>query len=170
MIDMRVCISCRQEKPSTNEFFFYRNKARGWLSSWCKVCRKANREKTFPAELAAQRERRGLTPCRSCGTDDKDKGSTYCNACFAAKKREAKRAEKPIQRSRLRKATPKWADKNKIKEIYASRKEGMHVDHIIPIRGELVCGLHVETNLQVIPAWQNMSKSNHYSLEHEGKK
>ena len=94
----------------------------------------------------------------------------YCAKCFTAKKREKKRAEKPLYKSRLRKATPLWADKKKIMEIYASRGEGMHVDHIIPLRGELVCGLHVETNLQVIPAWQNISKNNHYSLEHEGVK
>lgn len=165
---MKTCVSCKEAKPATSEFFFFRNKERGWLSSWCKACRVLHRKETKEAELLAQRIRRGLKPCRVCGTTDKPKGNVYCIACFKSKKRLVKKADKAVYKSRLRKAMPSWADKDKIREIYANRPEGMHVDHVIPIRGKLVCGLHVESNLTYLPGEQNMKKSNHFSLEHEG--
>lgn len=40
-----------------------------------------------------------------------------------------------------------------------------HVDHVIPLNGKLVSGLHVWNNLAVIPATENMSKSNSYITE-----
>lgn len=59
------------------------------------------------------------------------------------------------------KATPAWADYEKIKEIYRMAKEkGMHVDHVYPLQGKLVCGLHVHQNLQIIAPVDNRRKSN----------
>lgn len=67
---------------------------------------------------------------------------------------------------------PNWADRNKIKQIYAAAKKltettGVrhHVDHIIPLRHPLVCGLHVENNLRVISAQDNIEKSNYFIIE-----
>ena len=37
-----------------------------------------------------------------------------------------------------------------------------HVDHIIPLKGKLVSGLHVIENLQVIPGIENIIKKNSY--------
>jgi hypothetical protein len=63
---------------------------------------------------------------------------------------------------------PKWADLEKIKTYYAIRDWlnyttfGRHyqVDHVVPIMGKDVCGLHVENNLAVVTAEYNMKKSN----------
>lgn len=67
-----------------------------------------------------------------------------------------------FRRSLKRSATPFWADLNKIKEIYLSCPSGFHVDHIIPLNGKYVSGLHVETNLQYLPAKENLSKGNKF--------
>jgi Fe-S cluster assembly scaffold protein SufB len=66
-----------------------------------------------------------------------------------------------------KRATPSWANKFFISEAY--RLSGLraklcggvwHVDHIVPLRGKTVCGLHVEHNLQVIPGSVNSAKNN----------
>lgn len=62
-------------------------------------------------------------------------------------------------------AIPSWADKKEITRIYLDAKRitketGVehHVDHVIPLRGKTVCGLHVESNLQIITKEANLKK------------
>jgi 5-methylcytosine-specific restriction endonuclease McrA len=79
----------------------------------------------------------------------------------------AKSAER---KARKLKARPSWLTKEDLKVIGNFYKEAQeltlltgeqyHVDHIVPLQGENVCGLHVPWNLQVITAKENLSKHN----------
>lgn len=70
------------------------------------------------------------------------------------------REKDAMRRAREIQATPSWVDREALKQIYASCPKGYHVDHIIPLNHPDVCGLHVPSNLQVIPAKDNLRKSN----------
>lgn len=74
------------------------------------------------------------------------------------------------RRAKKNSATPSWltqTDTSKIKSIYKmanslTKKTGIkhQVDHIVPLVSDIVCGLHVPWNLQVLTASENASKSN----------
>ena len=71
------------------------------------------------------------------------------------------------RQTRKQQAMPAWADRAEIKAVYAesrriSQETGVkhHVDHIVPLKNPLVCGLHVPANLRMIPALENQAKSN----------
>lgn len=75
------------------------------------------------------------------------------------------------RRASLLQRTPVWADLGKIQTFYNVAKRlsdetgtQHHVDHIVPLQGELVSGLHVECNLQVLPAINNIHKSNRFAV------
>lgn len=73
----------------------------------------------------------------------------------------------PPRRERRRLPTPAWANQEAIDRVYTMCRElsdqlkrPYTVDHIVPLVSPVVCGLHVEYNLRVIPAATNASKSN----------
>lgn len=66
------------------------------------------------------------------------------------------------RKAHVKRATPAWADLKAITNFYRDCPKGMHVDHIIPLRGKTVSGLHVLPNLRYISAKANMSKGARY--------
>lgn len=99
----------------------------------------------------------------------KSSGLGQCKSCMSDYQREyyPENSEKWINcshkgREAIKRATPKWAELEKIKLFYKNRIDGQHIDHIIPLRGENVCGLHVLANLRYMTAVDNMSKSNKF--------
>jgi 5-methylcytosine-specific restriction endonuclease McrA len=80
------------------------------------------------------------------------------------------RADTSIRKRRHREATPAWLTKEErlqMRDLYvqarkmtALTRERYVVDHIVPLRGEAVCGLHVPWNLRVITQDENLKKSN----------
>ena len=69
---------------------------------------------------------------------------------------EAKRRSAKLNR------TPAFANLDNIKQIYYHCPENKVVDHEIPLQGNIVSGLHVETNLQYITSSENCAKSNKF--------
>ena len=67
---------------------------------------------------------------------------------------QAKRRSAKLER------TPEWNDDLVMRMIYEDCPEGHHVDHIVPLQGETVSGLHVHYNLQYLTAEENIRKSN----------
>ena len=98
-----------------------------------------------------------------------------------AQKREYRQANKgriralnSLRKQYIKQRTPSWVDNEVlflIREIYdlaairtVQTGFAWHVDHVIPLQGKLVSGLHVPENLQVIPAVVNIQKKNKYEV------
>jgi hypothetical protein len=85
---------------------------------------------------------------------------------------EKANANKAMRKAAKSLRTPKWLtsiDFERIKNEYKLASlltkltgESWHVDHIVPLQGKTVSGLHVPYNLQVLRASENCSKQNYY--------
>jgi hypothetical protein len=100
-----------------------------------------------------------------------------------AQKREYRQANKgkinflcSMRKKVVKQRTPMWLspfDRLKIKCYYSvaamlarNNKEPWHVDHIVPLQGKLVSGLHVPNNLQFLRGVDNVRKKNKFEVTH----
>ena len=100
-----------------------------------------------------------------------------------AQKREYRQANKgkinflcAMRKKVVKQRTPMWLspfDRLKIKCYYSvaamlarNNKEPWHVDHIVPLQGKLVSGLHVPNNLQFLRGVDNVRKKNKFEVAH----
>jgi 5-methylcytosine-specific restriction endonuclease McrA len=108
--------------------------------------------------------------CRICGNKTRYSCNNSCALCAIESRKKSNAKKDLVNRKRLKQANVYRAD-GKIQQellgIYRSVKEmrkifnaNLHVDHIIPLNGDNVCGLHVPWNLMICSAKFNLSKGN----------
>lgn len=133
------------------------------LHYWCKMCcSRYYNEKIYPS-----RKQRSKETVRLWQANNKDKVNETSRK-YRARNKEKRREttkrwrdkNKPTtrhlanqRRANKVQATPKWADGNRIREIYETCPPNHHVHHIVPLRERNdVCGLHCEDNLIILSA------------------
>lgn len=180
--ESQACQKCGVEKNISE---FYRHKRDGVLT-WCKTCFKtAKADFQVKKREHVTRTRKEKT-CIQCNTLKPiseyrrsrrciDGRSLRCVECDAKSLEHAKKMNNLNARKReyiMENASPRWADRKAIRAIYnkaraLEKRDGIkrHVDHIIPVRHKLVCGLHVENNLQILTARENLKKHNRFEIQ-----
>lgn len=184
---MKICRVCGHSKPE--QAFAKDARRKDGFCSRCRACRRQHylADILTPRRLAQEYNRKNKKAVQSRNLayyyrNRDDRSEKMANWYLANKTRvlenmRAFRAANPgycaRQQSKRRaaeiQATPMWADLSRMNEIYAvsnwmteNSGEPWHVDHIVPLRSKTVCGLHCEANLTILPATENMSKSNRY--------
>lgn len=177
VIETQVCKKCRLEKPLSE--FYFRKDSNSYRRD-CKDCRakynktyhkayqKANPEKTRAKANAwrkanLERYRANRKAWRKANRERER--NTQQN--WERANREKRRAYCARRRAAKLQATPAWADLREIQDFYEACPPGYHIDHIFPLISPIMCGLHVRSNLQYLPAKENISKGNRVNLEQQ---
>lgn len=156
---MKPCRACGVTKELDD--FFVDNKAPDKRWSKCKSCAKATnkvwRERNKAHLKAYVYQWRELNKDAYHAINAKSRSKNHARVMVDNGKR----------RTVEKRATPSWARPDAMRAIYREAKfqsvsTGLphHVDHIVPLKSEFVCGLHVEHNMQVLPALENCFKNN----------
>jgi hypothetical protein len=153
LLQIKSCSKCGAVKPADG--FYSDPRTKEGLKSECKICHH-----------------------KGAAAGVKKSHATNLSSVRAAKRKwklknpDAVSAGTAYRRARALSATMTWADPLAIESIYRearrlTKETGIlhHVDHEIPLQGDLVSGLHVEFNLRAIPATENLKKSNKYAVE-----
>jgi len=161
----RICSACNIEKPLLD---FNKDKCKPLgYKTYCKICHRKQSKKYSINNVEIYRNR-----AKNWYVANKDKKREYDKKYRKIYyKREAIKLNASVnaRRRKVRNSKPKWANDFFIKEIYeltSMRKKmtgiAWTVDHIVPIRSPIVCGLHCEFNLQILTLSENISKGNRH--------
>ena len=146
---MKTCTFCKTTK--TKSLFSKHKNGYEGLRSYCKVCEGEYNRQYHATNAEKIRERKRSYQLQH-----------YYNNKEQYFARNAKR------RADLLHATPSWLtteDFATIQDFFLEAKYfNYDVDHIFPLRGKLVCGLHVPSNLQIISHTENVKKNNKYEV------
>jgi len=193
MSKSKVCTKCSLEKPLADFYKCKNNKDGLWGSckecvrSKSKEYAKENKEKIskYQGEYYRKNKQKimkyygeyylanqeGLKEHSREYYNNNKEAQAYNNAQWKKKNKSKVNANNAKRRAVKLRATPPWADLSKIQEVYDEAHRltellgiDMHVDHIIPLQGELVSGLHVHSNLQILTYVDNLSKSNRFKF------
>lgn len=189
---MRTCSKCFQEKGDTEFYSSVTNKigyqsrckpcckegAAIWVAKNIDLVRKRKNEREKAARRARGLKAFPRTPDERTELHRKQERERYQNNKVVQRSRIARYKQTnphlvaqlgAKRKATQRNATPKWANQFFVKEAYAlaalrTKVMGFkwHADHTVPLCHDLVCGLHNEFNLAVIPASENCSKQNRY--------
>lgn len=170
----RVCRKCGATKlfePAT--WVTHHGKPVGRVCRVCKIAYRSAWQKTNKDRVAdiGKKSRLKHAKKRSAATiawQKLNKEKCVAKQIAWCKKNPGKVNARCVKRYLAKKLRiPKWAGLKAIQAIYIEASEltqatGIkhHVDHIVPLQGKLVSGLHVQNNLQILTAIQNILKSN----------
>jgi hypothetical protein len=176
---MKHCPHCNQVKPF--EAFYASSTHKSGYASWCKECETERNKAKYE-----QRKEAHTVKAKEWRDANKDSQAIRVKAWREANPEQTKHIyrdwaqrnkdkvnAKWMQREAAKKCrTPQWLTEDDLwtmeqaYDIASKRKSQFgfdwHVDHIVPLQGKTVSGLHVPWNLQVIPALANRQKSNRF--------
>lgn len=167
---MKTCRICSNEKQETH-FYPHRRVCKTCHAAQGSLWKEANK-KQWLATVAASKRRAydldsGVVLQRNqkWRAENKEWMHRY-NQQYAKENPDIVSLSRQLRETSLKQRCVSWADTEAIKQIYKQAKvSGLEVDHIIPLQGEKVSGLHVENNLQLLTKTENRRKSNKYECD-----
>lgn len=160
----KICNDCLEERPVAD---FSKNKARpDGKNPYCKSCVSRKNKESYEKHKQSRLEKAQIYRDMNSGRIKR-----YLRG-YQKDNRHKYAAHSAFRNKRVAEATPDWLTDLQRKEIESVYQEARRsteetgvrheVDHVVPVKSNLVCGLHVPWNLQVIPKSENIAKSNRY--------